>query len=121
MDDINFKPLKVHKNFKKAQSKILEDRKKLLSSLLKSTSAEILKQFECDLFGVGSGGSDERGFAREWLLRNYGSLNKNHRGVSYGELRLHLESFDELTIMEVNRLAEKMEINKKEKSRGLSR
>ncbi|MCB0364138.1 MAG: hypothetical protein H6624_16780 [Bdellovibrionaceae bacterium] len=121
MDDIKFKPLKLHKNFKKAQRKILEDRKKLLSSLLKSTSSEILKQFECDLFGVKSGRSDERSIAREWLLRNYGPLNKNHKGVSYGELRLHLESFDELTVKEVNRLAEKMEINRKEKSRGLSR
>lgn len=84
-----------------ARSKLLNERKRVLSDFIGKPYENIVDRFTCDLLGCLSGGSNERQQAREWLLfcfhQYFGSGDFDKDNDRLEELRALLESFSEPT------------------------
>ena len=87
---------------------LLLQRKEQLSQLIGVPFETVIERFEADIFGCLSGGSNERDYAREWLLfcfnKYFGSSNHEADEDVRGKLHSLLQGFSEPTIRELENL-----------------
>lgn len=91
------------------RKEIRNQRKQEIAALLGVSFYEVIERFIADLVGCHSGGSNERGMAREWLLFCFhqyfgrGDYDKDRERLE--ELRGLLSFFDEPTRQELENQA----------------
>jgi hypothetical protein len=100
--------------FDKVERHLLMDRNSQVMKVMGIGQRDIGNQLIADLYSLpGSGGSDEREFAKEWFFRSIALFGR--RGDSFKtweEMKPVIGSFDVPTLMEMEQLASRLDLGR---------